>query len=295
MLSVFAAMATKLRGGKLVNWLQDLFPEIAAAADISWTKGGVGRMLTRLRDWSLRCALQNVVVGERMRNFLMATGIEERKVTVIPNWADGDAISPVARTENPLRRKWGLEGKFVIGYSGNLGRVHEFDTVLGAMTKLREDEGKWFLFIGAGRQRQMLETQCRYRGITAVSFLPYQAREDLIWSLGVPDVHLVTLLPEMEGLVVPSKVYGIAAAGRPILNIGALDGEIALLIETHDCGMTIQPGDVSGLLDAITEFASNDALCATLGGNARKALENDYEMHHALQKWRNLLDTVVKQ
>lgn len=295
MLSVFAATATRLRGGKLINWLQDLFPEVAAAADIRWTKGGAGQTLTRLRDWSLRCAQHNVVVGERMRNVLVARGLEEGKVTVIPNWADSDAIRPVGRTENPLRKKWGLEGKFVVGYSGNLGRVHEFDTVLKAMTELRGDHGKWFLFIGAGKQRQMMETECKYRGITAVSFLPYQAREDLVWSLGVPDVHLVTLLPEMEGLVVPSKVYGIAAAGRPILNIGALDGEIAHLIEKHDCGMTIQPGNVTGLVDAITRLAGNDALRATLGGNARKALENHYEMRHALQKWRNLLDTVAKQ
>lgn len=290
MLSVVAAMAARLRGAKLINWLQDLFPEIAAAADIGWAKGGAGQMLIQLRDWSLRCAQQNVVVGEKMREVLIARGIAEQQVAVIPNWADGEAIRPVARTENPLRGKWSLDGKFVVGYSGNLGRVHEFDTVLDAMTHLRGDEGKRFLFIGAGKQREMMESECKIRGITAVSFLPYQAREDLLWSLGVPDVHLVTLLPEMEGLVVPRKVYGIAAAGRPILNIGALDGEIAQLIEKHDCGITIRPGDVTGLLDAITRLAGDDALRATLGGNARKALENDYEMRHALRKWRTLLD-----
>ena len=230
-----------------------------------------------------------------MRDVLVARGIEAEKVTVIPNWADGDAIRPVARTENPLRREWALDEKFVIGYSGNLGRVHEFDTVLRAMTELREDDRKWFLFIGAGNQRQMVETECKVRGITAVSFLPYQAREDLVWSLSVPDVHLVTLRPEMEGLVVPSKVYGIAAAGRPILDIGALDGEIAQLIEKHNCGMSILPGDVSGLVSAITRLAGSDALRATMGGNARNALENYHEMRHGLQKWRYLLDTAAKQ
>ncbi len=230
-----------------------------------------------------------------MREVLVARGIDEGKIAVIPNWANGDAIRPVARTENPLRRKWGLEGKFVVGYSGNLGRVHEFDTVLDAMTHLRGDDGKRFLFIGAGKQREMMESECKIRRITAVSFLAYQAREDLVWSLGVPDVHLVTLLPEMEGFVVPSKVYGIAAAGRPILNIGARDGEIAQLIEKHDCGITVEPGDAKGLVGAITRLAGDDVLRATLGGNARKALENDYEIRHALQKWRKLLDTVVKQ
>ncbi len=295
MLSVVAAMATRLRGGKLINWLQDLFPEIAAAADIEGAKGSIGQMLTWLRDWSLDCARLNVVVGEKMRDVLIARGIAERQVAVIANWANGDAIRPVARTANPLRRKWGLEGKFVIGYSGNLGRVHEVGTVLGAMTVLHEDERKWFLFIGSGKQRQTMETECKTRGITSVSFVPYQARDDLAWSLGVPDVHLVTLLPEMEGLVVPSKVYGIAAAGRPILNIGALDGEIAQLIDEHDCGMTIEPGDVTGLVEAIARLASDDALRATLGGNARKALENDYEMRHALRKWRKLLQSVANQ
>jgi colanic acid biosynthesis glycosyl transferase WcaI len=295
MLSLVAAMVTRLRGGKLINWLQDLFPEIAAAADIGWAKGSVGQILARLRDWSLHCGRQNVVVGEKMREVLTARGIEAQKITVISNWADGDAIRPVTRAENPLRKKWGLEGKFIVGYSGNLGRVHEFDTVLGAMTELRGDEGKWFLFIGAGKQRQMMETECKARGVTAVSFLPYQGREDLVWSLGVPDVHLVTLLPQMEGLVVPSKVYGITAAGRPILNIGALSGEVAQFIHKHECGTTIEPGDVRGLVAAITHLSDDDIYRATLGANARKALENYYEMHHALQKWTKMLDTVIQQ
>lgn len=294
MLSVFAAMVTRLRGGKLINWLQDLFPEIAAAADLRWTKGGVGQLLTRLRDWSLRCAQHNVVVGERMRNVLVARGIEEGKVTFIPNWADGDAIRPVGRTENPLRKKWGLEGKFVVGYSGNLGRVHEFDTVLGAMTELRGDDGKWFLFIGAGKQRQMMETECKTRGITAVSFLPYQAREDLIWSLGVPDVHLVTLRPEMEGFVVPSKVYGIAAAGRPILNIGALDGEIAALLTEFQCGIAVSQGDAAGLVRAIMRLQKDEALRANFGQNARDLFEARYDKKIALRVWADTIAAVSK-
>lgn len=291
LLSVFAAIVTKAQGGILINWLQDLFPEVAAAAGLQWTKGGVAKALRNWRDWSLRSAALNVVVGERMRDVLLARGIEPHKLTVIPNWADGEAIRPVAVADNPLRKKWGLEGKFVVGYSGNLGRVHDFDTTVGAMAELREDEGIWFLFIGAGKQRPMLEAQCKALGITAVSFLPYQAREDLIWSLGVPDVHLVSLLPEMEGLVVPSKFYGIAAAGRPTLFIGDPEGEIGKLVHRFDCGITIRQGEAAALAEAILLLQRDKLLRDRLGANARKVFEERYDRKIALSAWSAIIES----
>jgi hypothetical protein len=155
-----------------------------------------------------------------MANYLSSQGIPQSQITVIHNWADGQAIQPLAAENNPLRTEWQLQDKFVVGYSGNLGRAHEFTTILEAATQLIEDPQIVFLFIGSGPQKLWLEAEVNKRHLTNVLFKPYQPRECLGDSLTVPDVHLISLRPSLEGLMVPSKFYGIAAAGRPVLYLG---------------------------------------------------------------------------
>ena len=221
--------AARRRGLHLVNWLQDLYPEVAMALGVPFVQGPLGRGLLRLRDASLRAADANVVVGERMAEMTRARGIAPERIHVIPNWCDDENIQPIAAADNPLRRDWGLADRFVVGYSGNLGRGHEFQTVLAAAEHLRHDDQRLcFLFIGGGKKFAELADAVRERGLDQVfRFLPYQERGLLRLSLGVADVHLMSLKPELEGLIVPSKLYGIAAAGRPIIAIAAPDGEIA--------------------------------------------------------------------
>ena len=143
MISVVAALAARATGARLVNWTQDLFPEVAVAVGMRAMRPALARWLGAIRNRSFARAALNVAIGERMREKLLALGVVDSNVAVIHNWADGEAIVPRPGTggdtgarhgemeANPLRREWGLEGKFVVGYSGNLGRVHEFATVLG--------------------------------------------------------------------------------------------------------------------------------------------------------------------
>jgi colanic acid biosynthesis glycosyl transferase WcaI len=146
---------------------------------------------------------------------------------MIPNWSDDDAISPVAPRDNPLRQQWQLENKFVVGYSGNLGRAHDCDTILAAAERLHAMTNIVFVCIGSGHLMKELAEQVRQRGLRNFLFLPYQDETMLKFSLGVADVHWLSLKPAVEGLIVPSKFYAIAAAGRPIIAICSKDGEIA--------------------------------------------------------------------
>jgi glycosyltransferase involved in cell wall biosynthesis len=143
--SILAMRAAKLRGARLVNWLQDLFPEVAVQLGVPFLRGSVGRCLTSLRDQSLRAAVANVVLGDLMAQRVMSRGISPERVHVIPNWSDDEQISPISHNDNHLRREWKLEDKFVVGYSGNLGRAHEFDTILAAAELLRDDPRIIFL------------------------------------------------------------------------------------------------------------------------------------------------------
>ena len=138
-------------------------------------------------------------------------------VYVIHNWADDEAIRPVSQFDNPLRHKWQLENKFVVAYSGNLGRAHEFNTLLAASQRLKDHPSIVFVCVGAGYGLDQLRRSVEQRGLDRTfRFFPYQDRSMLKYSLGVADVHWISLKPELEGLIVPSKFYGVAAAGKQL-------------------------------------------------------------------------------
>ena len=300
LLSVPMAIVARMRGASLVNWLQDVFPEVAEALNMG---GGIGKIacgaLRPLRNWSLRTAKVNVVVGEDMARRLRATGIDN--VEVINNWSDGALITPMPASDSKFRKEWVPGDRFVVCYAGNLGRAHDVDTLLSAMTALQERGKKspsdlaakiMFVFVGGGALRAKLEREALERGLTNFRVRPYQPKERLGETLAVADVHLVSLNPALEGLIVPSKFYGIAAAGRPTIFIGAKDGEIARLLEEAGCGFTVPPGNSEALVSKILELASDQELCATLGKRARHAFDRQWNRKQALTKWEALLHAV---
>jgi len=317
MISVPAGWIARLRGAKLVNWLQDLFPEVAMALEVKGFNGRIGRFLLRLRNKSLQSAVVNVVIGERMKDRLAAEGVPASRIRVIHNWADGDVIRPIAPThegvapslnsndlnvdsrwghhshESSLREEWGLKGKFVVGYSGNLGRAHEFDTILGAATQLRNEKDIVFLFIGGGAQRESTEKNGVRRGLDNLIFKPYQLREMLRESLGIPDVHLVVLRPELEGLIVPSKFYGIIATGKPSLFIGDPQGEIATTLSQNGVGLSIQMGDSGALARQILELKGSAEKVERMGHIARVLFDHRFTSQQAFQKWSDVIKSLI--
>lgn len=290
LISVVAALAAKLKSATLVNWIQDLFPEVAAALDLNLVKGPVYGALRRLRNFSLNCARVNVAIGGLMKERLVGEGVPPERIQVIHNWADAEQIRPVPPAENPLRGAWGLDGKFVVGYSGNFGRGHDFDSILESATLLKDRRDIAFLLIGGGANRKRVEAEAARRGLSNIVFKPYQPREILAQSLSAADLHLISLKPELEGLIVPSKFYGVAAAGRPMLFIGAADGEIAGLIQSVGCGYPVEPGDAAALSRRICELAADPGLCAGMGGRARAFFDGGHTPACAARHWKALLN-----
>jgi glycosyltransferase involved in cell wall biosynthesis len=295
LLSVMASVATRLRGATLINWLQDLYPEVAAELGVGAMRGWIGRLLRRWRNASLRDARLNIAIGERMAERIAAEGVPADRIAVMPNWSDDMAIRPLARAAVALRDEWGFGEAFVIGYSGNLGRAHEFETLLGAATLLVQRDDIIFLMIGGGHESARLAARVDAQGLSArFQFRPYQPRERLSESLGVADVHWLSLRPELEGLIVPSKFYGIAAAGRPVIAVTDLDGEIARIVRREDCGVTVAPGDSAGLAAAIAALASDSARVVAMGCAARAALERDFGRVDAFERWDRLFADLLR-
>ena len=294
LLSMFVIGAAKRRSAHLVNWLQDLYPEIAVELGVPFFKGPIGAAIAFLRNRSLRQADGNIVLGKSMAARLRACGVAEHRIHVIPNWTNDREIVPVPAAENPLRREWKLEDKFVVGYSGNLGRAHEFETMLAAAERLRDDTRIVFAFIGGGKQFDELEKRVRAAKLDWIfRFFPYQDRAVLKFSLSLPDVHWISLRPELEGLIFPSKLYGIAAAGRPIISVAAKDGDIAQLIAEHGCGIAIEPGDADALAQTLTQLSCEPVRCAEMGRRARAMLDANFSRRQAIEHWRSLLTTIA--
>lgn len=290
MISVCAAWVTAWKRGALVNWVQDLFPEVAMALNV----GGVrlaAPLLRRLRNRSLRQARHNVVLGELMAKRLRDEGVAGERMTVIDNWADGAAIQPVPKDENPLVREWALDRKFVVGYSGNMGRVHEFQTMIEAAERLKAYPDIVWLFIGDGQARTWLEQETVRRGLTNIQFRPYQPASYLRWSLSVPDVHIISLRPNLEGLIVPSKFYGVAAAGRPVIYLGDAEGEIARILRRERCGWTFAIGQAEALAQHLLSLSRDSGQVALAGRQARETFDRQYARPRALRMWRSVLES----
>ncbi|MFO0697959.1 MAG: glycosyltransferase family 4 protein [Nitrospira sp.] len=293
LISVVAAAITTLSGARLINWTQDLFPEIAGALDITGTRI-LEPGLRWLRNRALKMAACNIVIGEHMAGRLRGEGVPASTIRVIHNWADSVAVRPIAHHDNPLRIDWNLQDKFVVGYSGNLGRAHEFQTILQAAEQLACSPTIRFLFIGDGAQLLALRQAVDQRGLSNVLFQPYQPRDRLSYSLSASDLHLVSLRPELEGLIVPSKFYGIAAVGRPVLFMGSPTGEIARILREHHCGYTVGIGDTNQTVAIIAKLAGDESECRCLGQAARSALEQFYDRQVAFRAWDELLTPGLK-
>jgi colanic acid biosynthesis glycosyl transferase WcaI len=291
-LTAVAAMpAVRRKGARLVNWLQDIYPETAAVLGVPLMRGPVAASLAALRNRTLRWAQATVVVGDLMGQKVASLGAPSARIHVIPNWCNDEDIRPLAQADNPLRREWGLDDKFVLGYSGNLGRAHEFATVLAAAERLRADPRMVFLMIGGGKLFEELASAVKARGLDrAFRFMPYQERTMLPYSLGVADAHWLSLNPRLEGLIVPSKFYGIAAAGKPIIVIGDKDGELGRLVRQRGCGIIIAPGDAAALVDALQRLANAPQTVSEMGARARQMLDASFSRQQGFKRWHDLLD-----
>ncbi len=290
LLSVPLGIAIKFKGAQQINWLQDLYPETASALGVSFAKGPIGKIITILRNRSLKRAKSNVVIGHLMGDLLEKNGVSKDKIKFIPNFSDDTVVVEQPFKGRDLRKEWGLtESDFVVCYSGNLGRAHDLETMLGAAEFLKNETNIKFLFIGGGHLRKLLQEKLDQLGLNNILLQPYQPREELPQSLGVADIHWLSLKPELEALIVPSKTYGVAAAGRGLLVVGDTNGEIARAVNDGRFGYAYSIGDSQGLADRIQHLSSNMTKVRELGRNARVWLEENAKKQDVLEQWKVLL------
>lgn len=294
LISLACGLPVRLRGGHMINWIMDLFPETAVELGLFRRAPFLGRLAAHLRDRSIARSRLSICPTERMADFLRQRGTPADRVKVLHHWSDAAEIRPVAKDRNSLRAAWGYQEKFVVGYSGNFGRAHEFATLIDAATSLKDRTDIAFLMVGGGYKLAPVMAAVRERGLTNVTFRPLQPAERIAESLGVPDLHVVSLLPHLEHCIIPSKFYGVLAAGRPTLFIGDPKGSVAAVIDAHGCGVTATIGEPERLAGTIASLAAAPERVAAMGAKARALLETDYAYDRALVSWRTLFHALAE-
>lgn len=259
-----------LRGVPFVYVAEDLYPEIAVASGLLPQRFGLAQFAGWLFGCGLRRATAVIVLGEHMKATLLASHprLAPERVVPIDNWHDGQRLTPLRRAATvPLR----------VQYSGNCGEGHDFTTLVDALDQLKGDPRLTFQFIGGGKRRPWLEAEVARRALTGCSFRDYVPEVELNTSLNAADLCLVTVARGFEGLLVPSKIYGIMAVGKPVLYYGALEGDVPALIRRHHIGWVIEQGDSTSLARVLTDIAACPEQLAALGANARRAFEAYYD------------------
>jgi glycosyltransferase involved in cell wall biosynthesis len=211
------------------------------------------------------------------------------KVSVIPDWVDTAQIRPLAN--NPFRAQFG--NRFVVMYSGNIGLSQQLETVLEAAALVAEHPAILFVLIGEGARKDSLVKLVRDRGLTNVMFLPYRPKEELAHSLSAADLHLIPLMPGAAGCLVPSKIYGILAAGRPFVAMMEAHAEVARIAREFRVGSVVAPADATALASAILSAAANPAELRAMGDRAREVAVKHFDRSLATRAFAAMLEQVA--
>jgi len=296
LLPVAAALMSVLRGQSYGIWSMDLHPEAEAALGMIESGGLLDRVLLGLGDWSYRRADFVVDLGPYMKRRIKQKRVPEEDLRTIPVWNKKEEVFPVPPDENPLMEEVGLADKFVVMYSGNAGLGHRFEEVLRAAKHFDGHPDIRFLFVGSGPRKDQILDFAERHDLSNFQYLPYFPREQIKHSLSLADVHLLTLRKSFAGIAVPGKLYGILAAGRPVLMVGPKASDSAETIERHEVGQVVDPGRQEGqdasteaVVGAIRRFYDEPEWRRELGQRGREVFLEHFEQERCCAQWAALL------
>lgn len=288
---VWGYVLRRMLGQPYVCVVMDIYPDLMVEYGMLKAGAVSTRAMAVMASWALRHAEGVVSIGRCMTERLVTMGVDPNRIRLIPNWIDEEQVKCLRTDECALRKQWGLHDKFVIQYSGNMGLSHYFDDLLAAAEDLKREENIAFVLVGGGTRRAEIGRHVAEHDLQNVHLFPFQPPHMLGDSLAVGDIHFLSLRNGCTGLAVPSKSYGVLAAGRPIVYQGDAQGEIAQMIAEEDVGTVLPCGDVDALRAAILRYTNQD-LRRRQGEKARALSEGSYSRERALDAYAALLHAV---
>ena len=294
LLPLLGLIAHKLRKQRYVILIHDLWPELPAHTGMIKKGGAFYRTIDFLNKLSLKYADGIVVLSERMKQRILDKVPKMNgSVHVIHNWADVNRIFPVKKENNEMLKALRLRDKKVVMYSGNLGRYQPLEVMIGAAYELRERKDILFLFAGDGGKRQKIQGMAAALDLDNVMFIPFQPLDRLAESLSMADVALIGIYPKNEGVIMPSKLYGLLAVGKPIICVSDSKSEVVEILKTADAGIHSSIDDPKELARKIEEILDNEVRAFEMGENGRRYFLEHFERKKITRKWIDLLQQIM--
>ncbi|MBN2349903.1 MAG: glycosyltransferase family 4 protein [Bacteroidales bacterium] len=289
-LGILIAFICSIKKRPFVYILLDIFPYGLIKLEKVSGKNVFISIWKKLKLYALRKSNKIIVIGRDMKEWLGVVYKEGlSKTEYIPLWQDDSLIYPIDFNKNSFILKNNLQDKFVVQYSGNMGLWNDMKT-FGLAAKQLSDNSIYFFFIGDGMRKNELSDVFEDSLPPNVSFLPFQSNNKLGVILSACHIALISLREGLEGMAVPSKIYGIMAAGIPSIAMVPENSEIALIIKEENCGYVVKPSDVSGLIAAILKLKQDLQTRQIMGKNARIAFEQKYTTKIIAKKYKKIIE-----
>jgi glycosyltransferase involved in cell wall biosynthesis len=290
MLGPLLAIACAIRKRPLIYVVFDVYPETAIAFGFLKKKSWITALWTFGNRICYKQAKDIVVIGRCMQDVIRKSLPKncQHKLKYIPMWGDDTAIQAYSKPFS-YKQKWGLEGKFVLLYSGNMGRFHDVETILMGAEHVKDSHPDIvFVFAGEGHKKALVEHWIKEKKLSNCRIFNHVPREDLPDMLGSADVGLVSLLPEQTGFSVPSKSFGLLAAGLPLIAIMSSTCEIARILNEKEAGHVINPGDVMSFANTVIALYNNPDMRLKLGQNGKQAITTAYSIQQTASAYAAL-------
>jgi len=270
LISVLGSLFVQLKGGRFCFWVMDLNPDEAVAA--GWLEEGslTERILSSFLQYSLRHAESVIVLDRFMKQRILAKGIPEERIAVVPPWALGEAISYDEKGRESFREQHNLSESFVVMYSGNHSPCHPLDTLLEAAQRLSNRNEIAFCFVGGGSEQTKVKAFAARHDLSNITCLPYQPLDELSGSLSSADLHTVVMGDEFTGIIHPCKVYNILTIGTPILYIGPKESHVGDIAAQSQNGYAVyqaRHGQAERVVGHILEAAGRKSLRRSRGAS----------------------------
>lgn len=283
------ALAKLFRRNENIYVYLDIYPEGLIALGNLKQNSIFARLWIFLNRISLKMIDKVIVIGRDMFNVLEKYNIKN-KITYIPHWSSIKPKKSILFRDSKFINERKLNDKFVIQYSGNMGLWHDMDTYVRCAAKTMNINKITYNFIGGGIKRQHSEDLANQLGLKNISWIDFVDLEDLDQSLAACHLSLISLNNNLEGVAVPSKLYGILASGRPIVASVPKNSEIALTIDEHKCGFVVEPGDDEKLSEIIMDCYQNKYDLKKMGENSFNAFLRSYTVDAVIDEFRKVIN-----
>ena len=288
LLPYLITVSCRIRRAKPILLVHDVYPEVLAATDMISARSITYKFIQSVSHWLYDRVLSIIVIGRDMWKLAASKCRDRSKITLLTNWADLDIVHPIPRLKNAALKSLGLLDSFVVQYCGNMGRTHGLKYLTECADRMNGDTSFHFLLVGSGAGKASLEREKDRLKLENITILPRCPRKELNQYLNACDLSVISFIPGMFGVSVPSRMYNIMAAGKPILAIADRSSELALVVEEEKIGWVVPPGDIDALIAAIRDAKSDPSRLEEMGLHARKVAEEKYSFDRIIAHYQEI-------